>query len=93
MGNINFLLGKVCSSLVVFNGFPKLILLQFYLSYHLYIVACAGAGATVIALVRVHDVHLFTFSSRISLFDVKNYVKLLRKELLCEERYSAIFLN
>lgn len=26
--------------------------LQFYLSYHLYIVACAGAGATVIALVR-----------------------------------------
>lgn len=25
---------------------------QFYLSYHLYIVACAGAGATVIALVR-----------------------------------------
>uniref|UniRef100_A0A674NLG8 Glycoprotein M6B n=1 Tax=Takifugu rubripes TaxID=31033 RepID=A0A674NLG8_TAKRU len=25
---------------------------EFYLSYHLYIVACAGAGATVIALVR-----------------------------------------
>lgn len=29
-----------------------LVSFQFYLSYHLYIVACAGAGATVIALVR-----------------------------------------
>uniref|UniRef100_A0A673HGZ8 Glycoprotein M6Bb n=1 Tax=Sinocyclocheilus rhinocerous TaxID=307959 RepID=A0A673HGZ8_9TELE len=27
-------------------------LLQFYLSYHLFIVACAGAGATVIALIH-----------------------------------------
>ncbi len=28
-----------------------IVFFQFYLSYHLYIVACAGAGATVIALV------------------------------------------
>lgn len=35
--------------------------MQFYLSYHLYIVACAGAGATVIALVSMQ------FSSSVSL--------------------------
>lgn len=29
-------------------------LFQFYLSYHLYIVACAGAGATVVAMVSDH---------------------------------------
>lgn len=32
---------------------PSVFLFQFYLSYHLYIVACAGAGATVIALVSL----------------------------------------
>lgn len=31
----------------------SLLHLQFYLSYHLYIVALAGAGATVIALVSL----------------------------------------
>lgn len=31
--------------------FTVVVFFQFYLSYHLYIVACAGAGATVIALV------------------------------------------
>lgn len=41
---------KIHNFAFVFSSPP---LFQFYLSYHLYIVACAGAGATVIAMVSV----------------------------------------
>lgn len=43
---------RLLSSLPPSPHFYPSLLPQFYLSYHLYIVALAGAGATVIALVR-----------------------------------------
>lgn len=42
---------------------PLLVSFQFYMSYHLYIVACAGAGATVIALVSFPSISLSSPSS------------------------------
>lgn len=69
--------------------------MQFYLSYHLYIVACAGAGATVIALVRFHFI-FFLSNLFISRIIAENGLKLLSKELLWRVektvQYSAVVL-
>lgn len=56
---VSFDLTRSFPSLTNFSSHP-----QFYLSYHLYIVAFAGAGATVISLVKPHPIPLIMCCSK-----------------------------